>query len=161
MTGWRIVHQSGPRDWQATATLYAKLGLDAIVVPFVERIERVLGRSDLAISRSGGTTLAELAAAGVPAILLPWPKAAADHQRKNADVFSAAGAAKIIDAREITGRLDNAIAQPLAALLRDADRRQLMSESMQTLARPNAAWHVATMVAKMLEAATPSPIAVG
>jgi UDP-N-acetylglucosamine--N-acetylmuramyl-(pentapeptide) pyrophosphoryl-undecaprenol N-acetylglucosamine transferase len=160
LAGWRIVHQSGPRDWQATTTLYAKLGLDAIVVPFVERIERVLGRSDLAISRSGGTTLAELAAAGVPAILLPWPKAAADHQRKNAEVFAAAGAAQIVDAREITGRLDNAIAEPLVALLRDPACRQLMSEAMQTLARPNAAWHVASMIAKMLEAAV-SPVAMG
>jgi UDP-N-acetylglucosamine--N-acetylmuramyl-(pentapeptide) pyrophosphoryl-undecaprenol N-acetylglucosamine transferase len=160
LTGWRIVHQTGPRDWQATTTLYRKLGLEAIVVPFVERIERVLARSDLAISRSGGTTLAELAAAGLPAILLPWPKAAADHQRKNADVFAAAGAAHVIDAREVAGRLDNAIAQPLSALIRNAERRQLMSEAMQTLARPNAAWHVATMIAQMLEAATPSPISI-
>jgi UDP-N-acetylglucosamine--N-acetylmuramyl-(pentapeptide) pyrophosphoryl-undecaprenol N-acetylglucosamine transferase len=161
LAGWRIVHQSGPRDWQATTTLYAKFGLDAIVVPFVERIERVLGRSDLAVCRSGGTTLAELAAAGVPAILMPWPKAAADHQRKNADVFAAAGAAQIVDAREVSGRLDNAIAEPLVALLRDPARRQLMSEAMQTLARPNAAWHVATMIAKMLETTIGSIVAVG
>jgi UDP-N-acetylglucosamine--N-acetylmuramyl-(pentapeptide) pyrophosphoryl-undecaprenol N-acetylglucosamine transferase len=160
LTGWRVVHQTGPRDWQATTSLYRKLGLEAIVVPFVDRIDRVLARSDLAISRSGGTTLAELAAAGLPAILLPWPKAAADHQRKNADVFAAAGAARIIDAREVTGRLDNTIAQPLAALLRDAGRRQLMSEAMQTLARPNAAWHVAKMIAQTLEASAQSPAAI-
>ncbi len=159
LSGWRIVHQTGPRDWNATTTLYRKLGINAIVVPFVDRIERVLTRSDLAISRSGGTTLAELAAAGLPAILLPWPKAAADHQRKNADAFAAAGAAHLIDAREVTGRLDNAIARPLAALLRDAERRQLMAEGMQTLARPNAAWHVAKMIAQMLETKAPSPVA--
>jgi UDP-N-acetylglucosamine--N-acetylmuramyl-(pentapeptide) pyrophosphoryl-undecaprenol N-acetylglucosamine transferase len=161
LAGWRIVHQTGPRDWQSTTTLYRKLGIDAIVVPFVERIERVLARSDLAISRSGGTTLAELAAAGLPAILLPWPKAAADHQRKNADVFAAAGAAHLIDAREVSGRLDNAIAQTLAALVRDAARRQLMSEAMQTLARPNAAWHVARMIAQLLEAKSQLPLTVG
>ncbi len=121
----------------------------------------MLTRSDLAISRSGGTTLAELAAAGLPAILLPWPKAAADHQRKNADVFAAAGAVQVIDAREVTGRLDNAIAQPLAALVRDTERRQLMSEAMQTLARPNAAWHVARMIAQLLDAKSQFRLAVG
>jgi UDP-N-acetylglucosamine--N-acetylmuramyl-(pentapeptide) pyrophosphoryl-undecaprenol N-acetylglucosamine transferase len=154
LSGWRIVHQTGPRDWESTSTLYRKLGLDATVVPFVERMERLLGESDLAISRSGGTTLSELAAAGVPALLLPYPKAADDHQRKNADVFAAAGAAQICDAREIDGRLDNAVAEQLAVLLGDESRRREMARVMQGLARPNAAWHVATMITQMLGAET-------
>jgi UDP-N-acetylglucosamine--N-acetylmuramyl-(pentapeptide) pyrophosphoryl-undecaprenol N-acetylglucosamine transferase len=154
LRGWRIVHQTGPRDCGTTKALYRKLDLDAIVVPFIERMPSVLHQTDLAIGRAGGTTLAELAGAGVPALLLPWPKAANDHQRKNADVFSAANAADLLDAREVNGRLDNAIADRLTALLRDSPRREKMAAAMREHARPNAAWHIATMISQILSAKT-------
>jgi UDP-N-acetylglucosamine--N-acetylmuramyl-(pentapeptide) pyrophosphoryl-undecaprenol N-acetylglucosamine transferase len=158
LLGWRIVHQTGPRDSAATTNLYRKLDLDAIVVPFIDRMQPVLQQTDLAVCRSGGTTLAELAAAGVPALLLPWPNAANDHQRKNADVYAAAGAAKLLDAREVTGRLDNAIAESLGALLSDAARRDKMASAMHAMARPNAAWHVATMISQLLTSAVEAPL---
>ena len=129
-------------------------------MPFVERIQPLLGASDLAVCRSGGTTLAELAAAGVPALLLPYPKAVNDHQRKNADAFAVAGAAQLLDAREVNGRLDHALAEPLATLLRDAALRQRMADAMRTMARPNAAWHIATMICQMVGAASPMQAAV-
>ncbi|HEV3417529.1 MAG TPA: UDP-N-acetylglucosamine--N-acetylmuramyl-(pentapeptide) pyrophosphoryl-undecaprenol N-acetylglucosamine transferase [Pirellulales bacterium] len=160
LIGWRIVHQTGPRDWEATSALYGKLRLEAQVVPFIERIQSLLSATDLAVCRSGGTTLAELAAAGVPALLLPYPNAANNHQRKNADVYAAAGAGHVIDAREVSGRLDRAIAEPLAALLMDSKRRQQMANAMHGLARPNAAWHVATMISQMLAAEAPAHAAV-
>jgi UDP-N-acetylglucosamine--N-acetylmuramyl-(pentapeptide) pyrophosphoryl-undecaprenol N-acetylglucosamine transferase len=153
LIGWRIVHQTGPRDWEATSMLYRKLGIAAQVVPFIERIQSLLPGTDLAVCRSGGTTLAELAAAGVPALLLPYPNAANNHQRKNADVYAAAGAGQIIDAREVSGRLDNTIAERLAALLTDSASRQQMADAMRRLARPNAAWHVATMICQLLRTA--------
>ncbi len=153
LAGWRIVHQTGPRDYEATVALYRKLDVPALVAPFVERIQPVLHHTDLAISRAGGTTLAELAAAGVPAVLLPFPHAADNHQRRNADVFAAAGAAQIVDQREVAGRLDNALAESLSGLLLDPYRRRLMSDRMHQLAHPYAAWHVATMVQQLAEAA--------
>ena len=158
LIGWRIVHQTGPRDLATTTALYRKLGLEAIVVPFIDRMPPVLRQTDLAIGRSGGTTLAELAAAGVPALLLPWPKAANHHQRANAEVYAAAGAAHLLDAREVTGRLDNAIAASLAPLLRDPARREQMASAMQALARPNAAWHVAAMINQLLAEAVETPL---
>jgi UDP-N-acetylglucosamine--N-acetylmuramyl-(pentapeptide) pyrophosphoryl-undecaprenol N-acetylglucosamine transferase len=121
-------------------------------VPFIERMPPVFRQTDLAICRAGGTTLAELAAAGVPALSLPWPKAANDHQRKNADVFAAAGAVELLDSREVTGRLDNAIAERLAPLVRDEARCKRMAAAMSALARPNAAWHIATMIGQLLAA---------
>jgi UDP-N-acetylglucosamine--N-acetylmuramyl-(pentapeptide) pyrophosphoryl-undecaprenol N-acetylglucosamine transferase len=160
LIGWRILHQTGPRDWEATKTLYRKLGLEAQVVPFIERIQSILPAADLAICRSGGTTLAELSATGVPALLVPYPNAANNHQRKNADVYAAAGAGRIIDAREVSGRLDNTIAESLASLLSDSAGRQQMANAMLRLARPNAAWHVATMIGQMLGAAVPGQAAV-
>ena len=79
-------------------------------------------------------------------MLLPWPKAADDHQRKNAEVFAAAGAAGLLDGRDVKVRLDNAIAEQLALIIRDSARRKQMAAAMQSLARPNAAWHIASMI---------------
>ncbi len=158
LAGWRIVHQTGQRDWKPTTTLYRKLAIPAIVVPFIERIQPVLRQTDLAVCRSGGTTLAELAAAGVPALLLPYPHAADNHQRVNADLFAAAGAAKVLDAREITGRLDSAVASVLTPLLSNAAVRQGMSAAMARVARPDAAWQVATMIQQLLQTQPEPPL---
>jgi len=156
---WRIVHQCGPRDWHATDTLYRKLAVEAVVVPFLDPIQPVLHDTDLVVCRAGGTTLAELAAAGLPAVLVPYPDAAADHQRKNADIFAAAGAARIVDCREITGRLDDALATAMADLLVDAAERARMAAPIRGLARPDAAWQVATMISDLVYAGRP-PLAV-
>ena len=120
--------------------------LDALVVPFVQNLPAVLRHTDLAVCRAGGTTLAELAATGVPAVLVPYPHAADHHQRANAEVFVAAGGARMIDERTLTVRLDNALLEPLAELLDDATLRQTMSLSMLQIARPEAAWQVAKMI---------------
>ena len=142
---------------KATTTLYRKLALPAIVVPFIERIQPVLRQTDVAICRSGGTTLAELAAAGVPAHTVAVSARRRRSSRKNADHFAAAGAATVLDAREITGRLDNAIARALIPLIADADGRDRMGQTAAGLARPDAAWHVATMIQQLVLAAAETP----
>ena len=106
----------------------------------------MLAGSSLAICRAGGTTLAELSAAATPAVLLPYPHAADDHQRKNADVFVAAGAAQLSTSVKITGRLDDHLAELLGRILSDADGRAIMAHGMRRLARPHAAAHVATLI---------------
>jgi UDP-N-acetylglucosamine--N-acetylmuramyl-(pentapeptide) pyrophosphoryl-undecaprenol N-acetylglucosamine transferase len=146
LAGWRIGHQSGREDVEATRALYRKLGLKATVVPFIARLPRVLAQADLAICRAGGTTLAELAATGLPAILLPYTDAADDHQRKNADVFAQSGASLTLDARELPGRLDDHLAGAVALLAGNPARRAAMAEAMRRLAQPDAAWDVAAMV---------------
>ncbi len=146
LADWQLVHQSGENDLQSTRKLYAKLGLEAIVVPFVTDMPAVLSTAGLCVGRAGGTTLAELAAAAVPALLLPYPHATADHQRANADVFHSAGAAVMVDSQQMAGRLDNHLATLLDELLADSDRRAQMSSAMGRLARPDAAHDVADLL---------------
>jgi len=146
LRGWSIVHQSGQADFEPTRRLYAKLGLKATVLPFVADVPSVLARADLAVCRAGGTTLAELAATGVPAILLPYPYAADDHQRKNADVFTKSGGCVTLDERELPGRLEAHLADAIALLLGDSAKRTAMSQSIRCLAQPDATWDVASMI---------------
>ena len=146
LTGWEILHQSGEADVDATRDLYRKFALEARVEAFWPELPLLLSGSSLAICRAGGTTLAELSAAGTPAVLLPYPHAADDHQRKNADIFVAAGAAQLVDEREIAGRLDDHLAELLGRILIDADGRAIMARAMRRMARPHAAAHVATLV---------------
>lgn len=152
LSGWDILHQSGDREREATSELYRKLGIAATVVPFIDHMARALLESELAISRAGGTTLAELATAGIPAILLPYPKATDDHQRKNADVLVAAGGSLLVDEREVDGRLDDVLAAAVVKLASDAFLRRRMSEAMSRAARPDAARSVARVIGDLLRA---------
>jgi UDP-N-acetylglucosamine--N-acetylmuramyl-(pentapeptide) pyrophosphoryl-undecaprenol N-acetylglucosamine transferase len=151
--GWQIVHQTGERDLTRTSELYRKLGIKANVVPFIENMPLVLRSSQLAVSRAGGTTLAELAASGVPAILLPYPHATDDHQRMNANLFAEAGAAKTLDEREIVGRLDNHLANAVAELAAAHRVRVQMAHAMTRLARPEATRSVVRSIGALLKSA--------
>jgi UDP-N-acetylglucosamine--N-acetylmuramyl-(pentapeptide) pyrophosphoryl-undecaprenol N-acetylglucosamine transferase len=151
LAGWEIVHQSGEADLQQTRELYRKLSLQATVVAFLDQMPPVLAASSLAVCRAGGTTLAELAAAGVPALLVPYPHAAGNHQRQNADVFSSAGGSITLDQRELPGRLDDHLADALSRVLGDAAGRQRMSAAMRRLARPQAAAEVADLILQIVQ----------
>jgi len=155
LAGWRVVHQSGERDCSRTSDLYRKLAINATVVPFIENMPTLLRSSHLAVSRSGGTTLAELAASGVPAIVLPYPHATDDHQRKNADAYCAAGATRLVDEREVEGRLDNHLASTLIEMLNNHALRVRMAHAMTRLARPEATRRVAKSIAVLLSRRQP------
>ncbi len=146
LIGWSIVHQTGPEQAEATQELYRKFALDAQATPFVQNLPEVLRESDLVICRAGATTLAEIAATAVPAVMIPYPRATDDHQRLNAEPFVAAGAARMIDERTIEGRLDNELVATIEDLLIHPKKRQAMSVAMHELARPDAAWQVAMMI---------------
>lgn len=156
LAGWTIVHQSGHTDWHAVHERYARYALDVEVHSFVVDMPGTLSRSALAICRAGGTTLAELAAAGTPAILVPYPHAAGNHQRLNADYFAAAGAAVVIDQRGRCGTLAERLAEALAELLPNAARRESMSRNSLRLAAPEAATAVAALVRDVLATRFPS-----
>ncbi len=143
LTGWHIIHQTGSADLEATRSLYGKLGLEAEVHPFIDQVATLMPKCRLAICRAGGSTLAELAVARLPAVLVPYPFAVADHQRKNADAFVHGGGAVLLDQREVTGRFDHQLADVVAPLLNDSAGRDRMSAAMQRLAHPNAAADVA------------------
>ncbi len=146
LQGWRVLHQSGEAGLAETWNLYAELGLDAAVVPFLSNMPGVLAATDLVVCRAGGTALAELAVAGVPALVLPHPNARDDHQRANAEVFAAGGGCVTIDERTVSVPLDEAVAAALRPLLADGCLRQQMSAAIQRLARPNAAADVAELL---------------
>jgi UDP-N-acetylglucosamine--N-acetylmuramyl-(pentapeptide) pyrophosphoryl-undecaprenol N-acetylglucosamine transferase len=151
MAAWQVVHQTGPRDVERTGQLYSKLGIKASVLPFIDNMPLALGTSQLAISRAGGTTLAELAASGVPAILLPYPRATHDHQRKNADWYVEHNAARSLHERELTGRLDTHLAGALCDLAAAHRVRVRMAHAMTMLARPDATARVARSIGVVLE----------
>lgn len=153
LNGWEVVHQSGERDHATAVELYQKLGIKATVLPFISNMSRTLLDTDFAISRSGATSLAELAATGVPALLIPHPRARHDYQRKNADVFAAAAAAAVIDPRSVEGRLDDAIAKRVVELTTKVEQRRRMAHAMCRCARPDAARVVARSVLELTRTA--------
>lgn len=150
LAGWSVVHQSGQSHWQSTRRLYQQLGVAAKVVPFVVDMPGMLAASDLAVCRAGGTTLAELAAAGLPAVLLPYPRAADDHQRQNAEVYATAGGCLVLDESEAAGRVDQRLAETLSTLLPNARLRKAMSRGINRLARPRAADEVVNIIRRLL-----------
>jgi len=151
LDGWEIVHQSGQRDLQATQASYARLGMNVTVLPFSNDMPELLYGADVAISRAGGTTLAELSAAGVPALLVPYPHAADDHQRHNAQVYVDCGGCVAVDQGPAEQCFDDRLAAVLAPMLTDRQLRDHMSAAMKLQARPDAAWRVAKLIAEIAQ----------
>ena len=132
----RLTHQTGERDVEMVRDAYRQAGLSASVEPFLYDMGRQLGQADLVVCRAGATTLAEITAAGRPAILVPLPTATDDHQRKNAETLANAGAAEMLLQSEMAG---GALAARIRALAADPDRRRRMATAARSLARPDAA----------------------
>ena len=128
----QIVHQAGEKHIEALQINYAKVGVQAHCVPFIEDMAGAYEWADLVICRAGALTVAELAAAGVASILVPFPHAVDDHQTGNARFLVDAGAAILLPQGELT---PDAI-----AALRHYSRGQLleMAEKARALAKPNA-----------------------
>ena len=146
----RIVHQTGTNDAGAVADAYRRHPAlrDAEVLPFLDDMPRRLEAADLAVCRAGATTLAELAAAGRPAILVPYPFAADDHQRHNAEAVRDAGAARVIRDADLSGP---ALAEAILGLSRDVPGRRSMAEAARTLAVPDAAARIADVAEALLD----------
>ena len=145
--GLQIVHQTGERDLATVRGRYESANLRARAESFLDPVAGEMTAADLVICRAGATTLAELAAAGRPAVLVPLAAATDDHQRKNAQVLADAGAAVIVDERELTGPR---LATVVSALLGDRTKRDGMARAMKGFARPDAAERI---VARALELA--------
>jgi len=132
----RLVHQTGERDLEMVRAAYGKAGLQADVEPFLYDMGRRLGSADLIVSRAGASTLAEIAAAGRAAILIPLPTATDDHQRRNAEAVAASGGADVLLQTDLTGAV---LAGRILALAGDRARRARMAAAARALARPDAA----------------------
>lgn len=153
----RIVHQTGEDEDEDVRRGYGRYpaGL-AEVRSFLDDMPARLAAADLVVSRAGASTLAELAAAGRPAILIPYPWASDDHQRRNAEAVVEAGAAVMLDERDLDGRR-------LAGTIRslDADRSRLsrMAERSRGLARPDATERIADVADALLAGRSPESTA--
>jgi UDP-N-acetylglucosamine--N-acetylmuramyl-(pentapeptide) pyrophosphoryl-undecaprenol N-acetylglucosamine transferase len=152
LNGWKIVHQTGRRGRRATQSLYRKLGLAAEVTAYVPDMPRVLLASDLAITRPGGITLFELAAAGVPAVVVPSVSSTELHQAANAAAFAPTTCCIVTEAGE--GRLDDRLTESLGEIVSNARLQLRMSAAMLECARPDAAARVANMVLDLAGAKT-------
>jgi UDP-N-acetylglucosamine--N-acetylmuramyl-(pentapeptide) pyrophosphoryl-undecaprenol N-acetylglucosamine transferase len=146
----RITHQTGERDLELVRAGFERAGLAARVEPFLERMDEEMSAANLIVSRAGSTTLAELAAAGRAAILVPLPTATDDHQRRNAEALARAGAAELLEQHTLTG---STLAARVLALLDDDERRQRMAAAIRTFARPDAARLIVDRVVSLAEAA--------
>lgn len=133
----QVMHQAG-RQLEATRAAYDQCGVDGEVVEFIDDMADAWGRADVAICRAGALTVAELAAAGVPAILVPFRLAVDDHQSANARFLTAAHAAWLIPEREFG---PERLARQLTGLGRD--QLAAMAGRARALARPGAAERVA------------------
>lgn len=133
-----IVHQTGSTDLGRIQGKYRELGLDGRVQvqAFIDNMAAAYGAADLVIGRAGALTLAELAIVGKPAILVPLPTAADDHQTKNAAHFAKAGAALVLNQRT-SNAAD--LAAVIGNLALDRSKRLAMSKAMREIARPRAA----------------------
>jgi UDP-N-acetylglucosamine--N-acetylmuramyl-(pentapeptide) pyrophosphoryl-undecaprenol N-acetylglucosamine transferase len=144
--GIRIIHQTGERDYNDALVAYGAFGESAEVFKFIEDMPGAFARADLLVCRSGASTVAEIAAAGKPAVFVPFPRAADDHQRVNAEALARAGAAVVVEEPKLEGVW---LAETIAALLQDPPRLRQMSQAARRLAHPNAARDIAEIAAKI------------
>ena len=142
---WQAIHLSGAQDESATRSAYEREGVPASVAAFHHQMEEAYGASDFAIARSGAASLAELSHFGLPAILIPYPFAADDHQTANAKIFAQAGAGILVkeSAADASG-----LAREIGSFIGDPARLATMSQRSRALAPSNAAERVAETLLK-------------
>jgi UDP-N-acetylglucosamine--N-acetylmuramyl-(pentapeptide) pyrophosphoryl-undecaprenol N-acetylglucosamine transferase len=131
------VHQTGPQDLAAARKRYYKVPQGWRLTAFLPKLWEELGWADLVVCRAGAMTVAELAAAGRPAILVPFAAATEGHQLANARALSEAGAALTV--REEQLESPNQLAAAIEELFSDRNRLARMGQNARKLARPQAA----------------------
>jgi UDP-N-acetylglucosamine--N-acetylmuramyl-(pentapeptide) pyrophosphoryl-undecaprenol N-acetylglucosamine transferase len=150
----RITHQTGEADFERVRAGYLDAGWAerADVRRYIDDMVVSFGNADLVISRAGATTTAELIAAGKAAIMIPFPLAADDHQRKNAEALVAEGAARMILQHDLSGPR---LAAEVERLVRSTDEVRKMEEASRRLARGDAASAVVDIVEGMTKVQSP------
>jgi UDP-N-acetylglucosamine--N-acetylmuramyl-(pentapeptide) pyrophosphoryl-undecaprenol N-acetylglucosamine transferase len=141
-----VLHQTGKNHHAAVVALYQEAGVQADVQPFIEDMAASYANADLVICRAGALTVAELAAAGVASLLVPYPFAVDDHQTHNARFLSSQGAAVLLPQSELNA---DSLAQLLGELTRD--KLMAMAQQARSLAKPEAAVTVANVCKELAE----------
>ena len=143
-----LVCQTGTRDFEMVRDAFERSGVQGRVETFIDAMDREMSTAGLVVSRAGATTLAEVTAAGRPAILIPLPTATDDHQRHNASAMQKAGAAEVIEQRDLTGER---LAERIVRLVDDREKRIEMSAAARRLARPRAAEDIVDAIIQLPE----------
>ena len=142
--GVQVLHITGPGEYDSLKAAYAASPVASAVVPFCQEMGMAYAAAEVAVSRSGGSSLSELSAFGLPVILVPYPTAADDHQRRNAEVFTRAGAALAVEEAELGG---GKLGDLLTSLLANEPERKRLAEALRQLAPVDAAARVCDAVA--------------
>ncbi len=150
LRGWQILHLSGRDHVASVRAGYRELEQPAVVVDFTPAMADVWAVADIAISRSGASSCAELTACGVPSILLPYPYHKDMHQRANAQVLADAGAAILIDDEKDRRKNADKLRPALESLLFDANKRKAMATAAKTIGKPDASDEVARTMLGMI-----------
>lgn len=130
-----VIHQTGTADQDMVAQGYARLGIAAEVSAFLHDMAGVYHRADLAVTRAGATTLAELAVMGVPALLIPYPYAADDHQTINGRYYEKGGGCKVLPESALSGGI---LARTMSEYLHNPEEFHTMSANMKAMGMPDA-----------------------
>jgi UDP-N-acetylglucosamine--N-acetylmuramyl-(pentapeptide) pyrophosphoryl-undecaprenol N-acetylglucosamine transferase len=142
-----VTHQTGARDRAQVEKGYRAVGMEPDVRDFITDMSQAYADADLVVCRAGATTLAELTVCKKPSILVPFPAAADNHQVKNAESLVEAGAAVMIEERDLTGEL---LADQIRSILCNPDRRERMARAAGLLGSPQAAQEIADVCTELV-----------
>lgn len=151
LQGWQVLHLAGRDHGEKVRAAYREINLPTRVIDFTPAMADVWAVADVAVSRSGASSCAELTACGIPSILMPYPFHKDLHQRANAKVLADANAALLLDDAADKKKNAEKLTPLLASLLYDLSRRQGMAIAAKKLGRPDAADAVAQVVMGMLK----------
>jgi UDP-N-acetylglucosamine--N-acetylmuramyl-(pentapeptide) pyrophosphoryl-undecaprenol N-acetylglucosamine transferase len=144
--GIQVLHIAGPTDYEEVRDVYAKIPLlKQHVAAFCHRMDLAYRVADLAIARSGASSMSELAYFGVPSLLVPYPHAAEDHQTRNAEIFDKAGAARLMRESDLNA---DTLADAVRAVFNDPRKAGVMKKAAQKLSVKNSAEKIAELIVK-------------
>jgi UDP-N-acetylglucosamine--N-acetylmuramyl-(pentapeptide) pyrophosphoryl-undecaprenol N-acetylglucosamine transferase len=144
----RIVHQTGAAEHNSLASEFQSAGIDGQLTPFIGNMAEVFAQADLVLARAGAGAVNEIAAAGMPSILVPLPFAADDHQRKNAEALVAAGGARIVPDAEMNGER---LFREVESLRHRPEELSSMRDRVRQFAYPGAAERAAAVLEEAAE----------
>jgi len=146
LPGLQVIHQTGERDYSRIKQAYDAMRMDADVRPFFGDIPKQFAAADLLVCRAGATTLAEVTVAGKAAILVPFPQAADDHQRMNAEALAQAGAAEMILQKDLDGPT---LAARIRYYVEHQDALRRIGQNSRALGRPDATERIVDLVEEL------------
>jgi UDP-N-acetylglucosamine--N-acetylmuramyl-(pentapeptide) pyrophosphoryl-undecaprenol N-acetylglucosamine transferase len=144
----QLIWQAGKYNFDFYKSAFEQSGISGVILEFIDRMEMAYAAADLAFCRSGALSLSELAAVGLPSLLIPYPYAAEDHQYHNARVYDEAGAARVIRQTEL-GQFN--LYEYVSGLFSDPERLKKMSEAAGSLADPDASRKIAEKIIEVLK----------